>query len=864
MSEHSEMKFYAKFVGLVSISIMVALAVNARAQSSRLDTLKQGLFLHTFTTGIGPTDPVIQSIVEGKAIHATAGEEVHFQNGKTEMWTEHTADSAGWFEGEYIHVGYGLFNIHSNRDRVALLEQMGSDMSYVNGVPRQGNKYATQDTTPAWSPSYDFAIIPIHIKSGDNQLLFACKRSLLKVKLRYIEPGVLFNVKRPTVPDFLVGVPVDYYAAVTLINATDKPLTGAYIKAYNDDGYSAETEVPVIQPMSVRKIGFKIVGPAPSSIGTATIKLALFNGNGVGAKELAHSEISIKTVPPTAEHDVTFLSSIDGSVQYYAIVPPRGPDNGEPKALFLSLHGAGVMATNMANSYYPKTWGYIVSPTNGGPYGFDWENMGRIDALQVLNIIKKEHNIDPNRIYLTGHSMGGHGTWIIGAEYPDQFAAIGPSAGWLSWWTYVFNKEHATNPMTKMIARSMNPMNPFLLKYNYKQMGVFAIQGTADNNVPFTASVQMTDTLSKFDHDWYFHRQLGVGHWWTLNDEAGADCVDWPPLYDYFARHARPGEQRILEIDFTTADPGVSAKDYWATVYSQEKQLEASRVVIRFIPSRNRFVGTTSNVETLAFDLNIADKGKPFDVDLDSTKLDGISVPPYASKLWLKKVDGQWTVSTAPSPDEKGPARYGTFKDAFRNHVVFVYGTHGSRAENQWAFDQARFDAEFLWYQIGASVQMVSDREFIPSQEPDGNVVLYGNEQTNSAWNEVITNSPVTVSQGKLVFGNKVMRGDDYTCFMIRPRKGSATASVGVVAGTGAEGMRQAFIVPYLQPWFSLPDLTILNSGVFAKKVKESDMDGFLGDKNNGEIGFGGVAGIKVAGYFGLDWSAKNGEFVEP
>ena len=32
--------------------------------------------------------------------------------------------------------------------------------------------------------------------------------------------------------------------------------------------------------------------------------------------------------------------------------------------------------------------------------------------------------------------MGGHGTWHIGATFPDLFAAIGPSAGWLSYWSY--------------------------------------------------------------------------------------------------------------------------------------------------------------------------------------------------------------------------------------------------------------------------------------------------------------------------------------------------------------------------------------------------------------------------------------------
>jgi hypothetical protein len=38
---------------------------------------------------------------------------------------------------------------------------------------------------------------------------------------------------------------------------------------------------------------------------------------------------------------------------------------------------------------------------------------------------------NPRRTWLTDHSMGGHGTWHLGVAYPDMFAPIGPSAGWI-------------------------------------------------------------------------------------------------------------------------------------------------------------------------------------------------------------------------------------------------------------------------------------------------------------------------------------------------------------------------------------------------------------------------------------------------
>jgi predicted peptidase len=43
--------------------------------------------------------------------------------------------------------------------------------------------------------------------------------------------------------------------------------------------------------------------------------------------------------------------------------------------------------------------------------------------------MRGHYNVDPNRIYLIGHSMGAIGTWYLGAKYPDMWAALAPFAG---------------------------------------------------------------------------------------------------------------------------------------------------------------------------------------------------------------------------------------------------------------------------------------------------------------------------------------------------------------------------------------------------------------------------------------------------
>ena len=51
------------------------------------------------------------------------------------------------------------------------------------------------------------------------------------------------------------------------------------------------------------------------------------------------------------------------------------------------------------------------------------------DVLNVLEIVEREYKIDPDRIYLMGHSMGGFGTWWLGQKYADTWAAIAPMSG---------------------------------------------------------------------------------------------------------------------------------------------------------------------------------------------------------------------------------------------------------------------------------------------------------------------------------------------------------------------------------------------------------------------------------------------------
>jgi poly(3-hydroxybutyrate) depolymerase len=135
----------------------------------------------------------------------------------------------------------------------------------------------------------------------------------------------------------------------------------------------------------------------------------------------------------------------------YRMLVPAGYAASKPSPLIIALHGLGGTEDSFFSNYegvLPKLAGergYIVAAPLGyrvdGFYGWgvgdppeDPEQRrsrqrSEDDVMAVLKLVREQYNIDPNRIYLMGHSMGGIGTWTLAPKFPDIWAAIAPIAG---------------------------------------------------------------------------------------------------------------------------------------------------------------------------------------------------------------------------------------------------------------------------------------------------------------------------------------------------------------------------------------------------------------------------------------------------
>jgi len=125
-------------------------------------------------------------------------------------------------------------------------------------------------------------------------------------------------------------------------------------------------------------------------------------------------------------------------IKYVVFVPPSyDPNTPTPAIVF--LNGAGECGTDglkqiavgigSAIMVNVEKWPFIVVFPQKQDVKHVWEDEDRM-VMGTLDAARREYNIDPSRIYLTGLSQGGHGTWAIAARHPDLFAAIAPICGW--------------------------------------------------------------------------------------------------------------------------------------------------------------------------------------------------------------------------------------------------------------------------------------------------------------------------------------------------------------------------------------------------------------------------------------------------
>ena len=167
----------------------------------------------------------------------------------------------------------------------------------------------------------------------------------------------------------------------------------------------------------------------PVTIKTSLLVGAVICLSGPGLSASASQAASSTQAEKHFEAKVAVTVKLD-----YLLFLPQGYEGSAKRwPLMLFLHGAGESGSDLAKV---KTHGppkmveskpdfpfILVSPQSPR---MGW-NVETLNAL--LDDILQNYRVDPDRVYLTGLSMGGYGTWALAEAHPERFAAIVPICG---------------------------------------------------------------------------------------------------------------------------------------------------------------------------------------------------------------------------------------------------------------------------------------------------------------------------------------------------------------------------------------------------------------------------------------------------
>lgn len=229
----------------------------------------------------------------------------------------------------------------------------------------------------------------------------------------------------------------------------------------------------------------------------------------------AAAAASLLAVPASAKKTETgFLDrtvNVVGTEYKYQVFVPENWTKKQEWPVILFLHGAGergedgLIQTEVGigtaiRRYRDRFPAVIVMPQCRKNVWWAEPGMGDV-AMAALAAAQKEFHGDPTRIYLTGLSMGGYGTWYLAGRYPGKFAAIVPICGGI---------------LMPDMARAQSPDDNAPYTEAAKNVGqqtpVWIFHGGDDPVVPVTESRRMNDAMKALGGEVHYTEYPGVGH----------------------------------------------------------------------------------------------------------------------------------------------------------------------------------------------------------------------------------------------------------------------------------------------------------------------------------------------------------------
>ncbi len=465
--------------------------------------------------------------------------------------------------------------------------------------------------------------------------------------------------------------------------------------------------------------------------------------------------------------ELAYISDTDGTAQPYYVHVPAKYDAEQPTPVVVFLHGY-VPETSILDPWLP--WEDVWAPAERlgwlflTPYGrrnTDFLAVGEVDVLRSIEETARWFNVDRDRVYLFGVSMGGYGTWNIGLKYPHVFAAIGPISGQTDMvrWARI---DRASLPAFRR--RLFEWDNPLDLAENSTNIPIHVLHGATDDVIPKIESEAMVARLKALGKEVPYEAVTPEQAGWFGHYVYGGPYV-YEKTIPWFEPHQRQRwPKRVVyktySLRYDTA--------YWLTIDQfmdwgkpalVEAQVEGNTVTVKADNAAGFTVRLDGELLDTALPVRVVANGQErFNGPVPETG----AVQVFLDTEWEQQSgEGLW----------KRKGLCGPVEDAYNYPFLVVIGTtgEGQALTAQAAGNARRFLEDWDRYADGVP-RWKNDSDVTEADIAAYDLVLFGRPQTNSVLSRIADGLPFKFERQAFVTpdGSRY-EGDDVGLQMVYP-----------------------------------------------------------------------------------------------
>ena len=488
---------------------------------------------------------------------------------------------------------------------------------------------------------------------------------------------------------------------------------------------------------------------------------------------------------PYAQRHGSFVraypSPLTGEFRPYALyVPePSGDNLDQPRPLIVLLHSIYADERQLLftlNRF--RDLGAIVY--QGAAYRqFDWSGISAAETWAGLDDVLRNYRVDPDRIYLMGHHVGGRGVWQLAMARPDFWAAAAPMFSGIDTLPpypalrlYPDFYPQASNilipppmntptpkpePITQPLERRIFEQYSLASQLeNISRLPLRSAYGEDEANAA-AERLAMQDRLAQLGAPLATHYQPGAMHGIAPND------VSDPSFYTWLLSHRRPAYPKKLTyiangLRYNTA--------WWVRVDALTSPVDLGRISAAITADRIEVQTKGVSALSLLLDQRLSAVGTKLSIAIDGQS--PLLATVAAEPTWLgtqRDEQGHWAIAS-PAAGQKRHGLSGPINDFQFERFIVVYGTGADATQNA---AMEKLSKGFADWGHGAIFTCKADRDVTDADIRDAHLLVIGTPKTNLILAKAADRLPLRWLDHSIQLGNTTVEGPGASACVIYP-----------------------------------------------------------------------------------------------